>query len=231
MIRDGCGKIVVRAGGSARLIPMRSSVLAITALISLGPACTDRAAETSPVPTTAALSGQGQPGDFYSREQLSEMGLREVKVDAQNVLLCGGTDESACVCLEALPCAADGTCTTFDQNLALLRQALAKPGDGRTVSCQRAETGRCEGFRYLDFSGDIDRHEMRWFDASGALVAQRNWADYPAYCGGRTRTRFQGRVPRCASPAREELVCGEAGGTVVTPVDDLTRRAGGSARK
>jgi hypothetical protein len=209
---------------------MRSTLIAFIALVSLFPACTDRSADTSQAPKAAAPSGQAQAGDYYSREQLGAMGLREVKVDAESVLLCGGADESACVCLEPLPCAAAGTCANYDQNLAILREALAKPADGRTVSCQRSETGRCEGFRYLDFSGDIDRHEMRWFDASGALVGQRNWTDYPEYCGGRARTRFQGRVPRCASPAREELICGEAGGTVFAPADDLARRAGASAR-
>jgi hypothetical protein len=57
------------------------------------------------------------------------MGLREVKADAENVLLCGGADESACVCLEPLPCAAAGTCANYDENLAILREALAKPVD------------------------------------------------------------------------------------------------------
>lgn len=208
---------------------MRRIPWALLALISLASACTDRSPETSQ--TSASVpSGQGQTGPYYVREQLKELGLREVKIDAENVLLCGGTDESACVCLEELPCAAAGTCANYEQNLAILREALAKPVDGRTVSCERAETGRCDGFRYLDFSGDIDRHEMRWFDASGALVGQRNWTDYPAYCGGRSRTRFQGRVPRCAAAARDELICGEAGGTVFTPADDLARRAGVPAR-
>ncbi len=217
-------------GASARLMAMFRTLGTLVALISVGSACTDRAPETSQVPSTSVPSGQAQTGGYYSREQLKELGLREVKVDAENVLLCGGTDESACVCLEELPCAAAGSCTNYDQNLAILREALAKPADGRSVSCERAETGRCDGFRYLDFSGDIDRHEMRWFDASGALVGQRNWTDYPAYCGGRARARFQGRVPRCTSPARQELICGEAGETVLAPAEDLTRRAGRSSR-
>ena len=118
---------------------------------------------------------------------------------------------------------------TFDENLRVFREALARgQGEGserRTVNCLTAETGRCGAFRYFLFVGDIYRHELRWFDADGAMVAWRNVTDYDAYCGG-SLARWKGRVPRCEEVERTELICGE-GQTVLTPLEDLHALAAG----
>jgi len=89
------------------------------------------------------------------------------------------------------------------------------------VHCERAEVGRCGDHRYFYFQGDIHRYEMRWFDASGTLVAQRNRTDYAQYCNHTASSRWMGRVPRCEALEREELICGEAAGPLLTPVEDL----------
>lgn len=173
-----------------------------------------------PAPVPAPSDG------FYTEAELRDLGLNVVPLGAGRSLLCGGAGEEPCVCLEPLPCEAAGDCVTFEENVRALRDALAHPPEGRAVNCRRGETGRCGDLRYLDFDGDIERHEMRWFDASGRLVAQRSWTDYPAYCDGKSRVLFQGRVPKCASAARDELICGEAATSVRSPVDDLRARAG-----
>lgn len=182
--------------------------------------------DRAPSAPTPPVSPPPPADGFYSEAELRDLGVTVTAVEGGRSLVCGGEDLGTCVCLEPLPCAAAGDCATFDENVRAFRDALAHPAEGRAVHCRRAETGRCGDLRYFDFDGDIERHEIRWFDASGRLVAQRNWTDYPAYCGGKSRVMFQGRVPKCASAARDELICGEAAASVPTPVDDLLRRAG-----
>ncbi len=168
--------------------------------------------------------------DYYSLDELRDTGLLTVDLEDEQVLLCGGADESSCVCMEPLPCRESGDCVSFDANIEAFRNAV-KGGQGdRTVDCSRGETGRCEKFRYFYFEGDNHRFEMRWFDASGHLVAQRNWTDYREFCGGRTRARVMGRIPRCDTLEREEIICGEADTKLLNPIEDVLRYTRGAAK-
>lgn len=174
----------------------------------------------SPEPPEAAQSAVA-PALFYDDEELAELGYRLEPLEGENARWCRG---DGCLCREPLE-----TTMTFDENLRVFREALARgQGEGserRTVNCLTAETGRCGAFRYFLFVGDIYRHELRWFDADGAMVAWRNVTDYDAYCGG-SLARWKGRVPRCEEVERTELICGE-GQTVLTPLEDLHALAAG----
>ena len=136
-------------------------------------------------------------------------------------LVCG-EDARDCVCLEPATCAS-GNCPELPSTLAALREALARKGDG-ALTCGHAELGRCGTFSYLDFNGDNQRHEVRWFDATGRQSGIREWTDYAAWCDGKARTRFVGDVPRCDAPVRAELLCGESTPVMANPLEDLRNR-------
>ena len=194
-------------------------------------ACGASDGEPRAEPTDGAVSETPEPAsgpDFLSMSDLGELGFRAVADVAEGELLCGGDDDH-CVCFEPLPCSESGDCVRLEANLAAFRSAIANGQDGRAVECRRAELGRCGAFTYFDFSGNTHRHEIRWFDASGRLVSQRNWTDHDAYCGGRASTRLMGRVPRCDAITRGELLCGKAKPGMRTPLDDLLFRAALSA--
>jgi hypothetical protein len=144
--------------------------------------------------------------------------LKRIGVTKKGELLCG-FDPSSCVCHEELK--RFGDCITLEENLKVFRAAL-EPGQLRTVSCARAEVGRCGAYRYFYFQGDIHRYELRFFGADGKLVAQRNTTDYDAYCGGAS-ARWQGVVPACNEMKTEELICGKAPRPLVPPLEDLRR--------
>jgi hypothetical protein len=155
--------------------------------------------------------------------ELVALGATVTPVSEGKRLVCGAGARN-CVCLEPLPCEAAGDCISFEDNVAAFRAALAKGQGGRRVECERADVGGCGGFRYLRFEGDIERREVRWFDRSGKLVGQRNRADHQAYCGGRARLRFQGRIPRCPSTTRQEVLCGKAEQPLASPLDEVLQR-------
>ena len=67
----------------------------------------------------------------------------------------------------------------------------------------------------------IERHELRWFTKDGKLVAQRNFTDYNAWCDGRARKLFTGKIPICQATERKELFCGKAENPVPNALDDL----------
>jgi hypothetical protein len=57
------------------------------------------------------------------------------------------------------------------------------------------------------------------------LVGQRNSTDYEAYCSGKARVRFQGRVPRCEPVKRgaaDDL--GAAERLPLLPIEEVLRR-------
>lgn len=112
----------------------------------------------------------------------------------------------------------------MEENVDLFRRALATKQNGRSVECRRGETGRCGAFRYFNFDGDVERHEIRWFDSTGKLVGQRNSTDYAEYCGGKARIRYQGRVPKCDSMEREEVICGSAEYPLPRPIEDVLKK-------
>jgi hypothetical protein len=160
-------------------------------------------------------------GNYYLTRDLQALGLSVKKLDDRQSLLQGfDPASSASVCFEPLRCEARGDCITLEENVKIFRAAL-EPGKARTVSCEWAETGHCGEFRYFVFEGDIHRYELRWFDAGGKLVAQRNWTDYSEYCGGRAMQSLQGRIPYCRSAVRDELICGHSRRRVAPPLEDL----------
>jgi hypothetical protein len=163
-------------------------------------------------------------GAHYELADLRRLGLGIEPIDGARSLL-RGFDRSSAICLEPLACETKKNCVTLEENLKIFRAAL-EPGQERSVSCERAEVGRCGSFRYFLFQGDIHRYEIRWFDAAGALVAQRNLTDHTAYCGGKTTGSWQGRIPACDVTIREELVCGSAKTPVVPPLEDVRRLLG-----
>jgi hypothetical protein len=137
-----------------------------------------------------------------------------------------GSQHGERLCFEPLACETSGDCTTFDEDVAIFERAL-KPGQDRAVSCRRAEIGRAGDFRYFYLERDIDRFEMRWFDASGRLVAQRSVPDPEdplsgdfngEYCASR---RWMGRIPAADATKRERLICGQARTTLLPPLEDL----------
>lgn len=115
----------------------------------------------------------------------------------------------ACICLTELQC--KGECITLAKNLAVFEQALNGDNDGRSVSCEIADTGRLCDASYFRFEGDIYRWEDRFFDAGGHLIGQRNATDYPEYCDGQANIRFMGAAPDCSAPARDvKRICSDA---------------------
>lgn len=186
------------------------------ALASCSPQTSEQPDGAEPSPSQPEASAP-----YYSVDDLAALGLRTQALDGGRTLVCGAEDGSGCICLEPLPCEAEGNCITFDDNVEAFRSAVADGQDGRTVQCDRAETGRCGPFRYFDFQGDVERHEMRWFDENTVLVGQRNETDYQAYCDGATRARFQGRIPKCDAMSSPELICGAAASPPLPPIDDL----------
>lgn len=216
------------------------------------PACGDSSTGSPPpaeevpaVPEAPTVPEQPTPavadGRFHTDDELSAVGLniepRDHVRGPETVAPGGpppttgdydfvcGADTGRCVCRLPLPCTERGDCITLDDNLAGFRSALEGDGD-RTVHCEWAETGRCGDFRYFYFQGGIHRYEMRWFDEDGRLVAQRNWTDYPEYCNHTALTRWQGRVPKCETLERTELICGEGDRPLRTPLEDLRGYAG-----
>ena len=171
---------------------------------------------------------QGVSPDYYSLEELRALGLHVASAGEGEVLVCGTEAGSQCLCLMPLDCGADG-CIQFTANVDAFKSALAKPSQGAKVHCEKAATGVCGTFRYFDFEGDLYRRELRWFDSTGVLVGQRNVTDYAAYCGKQTRARFQGRIPKCTTATRHELICGDAA-AAMNPLDDVRRFAGPPAR-
>jgi hypothetical protein len=165
-------------------------------------------------------------GDFYSLSDLEALGVEVKALDAQRTLLCGGGAQGRCVCLESLECDRAHGCLSFDENIAAFERALAGKNPGRTVFCEVAEVGRCGDFSYFDFRGDIHRHEMRWFNRSGRLIAQRNWTDYPAYCDGRSNARWLGTIPYCSPISRDRILCGAPSRDKQPPIDDLMESLG-----
>ena len=117
-------------------------------------------------------------------------------------------DGGQCICLVPLGCG--DHCVTYDKAVARFREALDHPTGGRTVYCELAETGRCGGFRYFLFRGDIHRNEVMWFNAiDGHLVGARSWTDYDAYCDHGAALEVMGDIPDCESVERTELICGD----------------------
>jgi hypothetical protein len=190
--------------------------LVATNIACQGPSTADDAADAS----IASRDHDSPQKPFYSPAELNAEGFRIIQLDTGKRLLCLGEDDSTCACWRPLACTGDG-CPTFDSNLKAFRSALDAPGEGRSVICERAEVGQCGDFRYFDFNGDIHRQEVRWFDNAGRLVAQRNATDHDEYCDGRTSVMFSGDVPKCVTAHREELICGEQGGSINTPLSDL----------
>jgi hypothetical protein len=123
-----------------------------------------------------------------------------------------------------LPCETNHACPTVGDNVGNFRRALVAKDNGRSVECRRGELGRCGQFRYFDFDGEIERHELQWFDAAGTLVGQRNSTDYAEYCGGRARIRYQGRIPMCDAMEREEVICGSADYPLPRPIEDVLKK-------
>jgi hypothetical protein len=172
--------------------------------------------ESGGKPTNSWL-GKPPSDSLYSAKELEAAGLQFDQVERVSWTACDG---HRCACFEPQICTLPEDCLSLERNLDQFRKALAEPNQ-RTVSCVRAEVGRCGEFRYFYFAGDIDRYEQRWFDASGKLVGQRNWTDYPAYCGRRTNTAYSGFLPKCAEMKQEELLCGEAKQPLRPPLEDL----------
>jgi hypothetical protein len=171
-----------------------------------------------------APSPPAQSPPYFEERELRALAAQVKALKKDQLLVCGEAGGKNCVCLESLPCQSQGNCPTLQANVDAFRQAVTTKTKGRSVDCRRAEIGECGGFRYFDFEGDVARREMRWFDGSGRLVAQRNSTDYEEYCGGKSRTRFQGKVPRCEPLKRTELLCGTAEGDLPLPIEDVLKR-------
>jgi hypothetical protein len=159
---------------------------------------------------------------FHALSELEQGGIAVERLDENEWLLCN-PQRDTCLCLEPLACRERGDCITLEENLRVFRKELAKSAD-RQVICERAETGHCGDFRYFLFEGGIHRYELRWFDAAGKLVGQRNTTDYPEYCGGQALASYRGYVPKCEKVVSDELLCGEAKRPLSTPLEDFRAR-------
>lgn len=179
---------------------------------------------TSGAASTVRPDAGSDGATYYSEKDLRRLAGKTRSLKGGRLLVCGDADNVAnCVCLEPLTCGKDG-CPTWQQTVETFRASLAAKEKGRKVECRRAEVGTCGSFRYFDFEGDIERHELTLFDGSGRQIAQRNSTDYPEYCGGVVRTRFQGQVARCGPMKRDELICGAGEYPLPTPIEDVLKR-------
>jgi len=196
----------------------------LVAFVALGTgACGSGQMDAAPASNAAAAPAAPVSSAALVVVPTAEIGAggKAQPLPGDRTLICGD-DARDCVCMEPAACESDGSCPGLQPTLAALREALVRKGDG-AVNCEHAELGRCGGYSYLDFNGD-QRHEVRWFDATGKQTGMREWTDYTAWCDGRARARFVGSVPRCAAPARSELLCGDAARNTVNPLDDLRNR-------
>lgn len=157
---------------------------------------------------------------YYSEAELIQEGFRVVKAGNDGSLLCDSADDSNCTCLEPLPCLQSESCTPFSESIKIFKAALHN-NEGAQVDCRLGELGHCGTFQYFDFRGDIGRREIRWFDRAGNLIGLREAIDYKAYCNGKTRKRFLGRIPKCLSSKSDELICGEAVNHGLNALDSL----------
>jgi len=63
------------------------------------------------------------------------------------------------------------------------------------------EVGTCGEFLHVWHRWGFGDHFVKYFDASGVLVAVEVWADYNAYCDGTSFSIFFGPVPDCRREA------------------------------
>jgi hypothetical protein len=178
----------------------------------------------APAPKKAAPAAPARAPAYFEDADIKALAFQVKALKKDQLLVCGEAGGKNCVCVEPLPCQRQGNCLGFQDNVDAFRQALAAREKGRAVDCRRAEIGTCGEFRYFDFEGDIARRELRWFDGAGRLVAQRNATDHDEYCGGKSRTRFQGRIPRCETLERTALICGTAEADLALPIEDVLKR-------
>jgi hypothetical protein len=228
---------------------LQDRMVAVSALFSLM-ACGCRLPSSTPSPdasSAGAVASQPSPSasmdplalldpanatpadSFFSEADLLTLGFKVERLTDTMTLACG-RHRQLCICLEPLVCTKAQPCSPLDENLRLFQRALDHPTEGRTVSCEWAETGTCGALRYFDFEGDTDRFELRFFGAGGKLVAQHNWTDYNEYCSGRASSRWRGGIPRCYRMQRDKVICGtrDAGLFALSPAEDLrTHRTGG----
>ena len=101
--------------------------------------------------------------------------------------------------------------------VAAFTSALLRPGSGRSVHCDLAESGSCGAFRYFTFRGDLNRDETQWFDQEGELIGVYSYSDQNAYCDGATRVLVQGDLPDCQSLERNEIHCGSGASPLPPP--------------
>jgi len=165
---------------------------------------TPRVSDTSKAPAPARSPRQ----DRLGLARLRALGFELSELDTQHVLMCGAGGES-CICLQPLACSARDDCSTLEESTVAFRAALERPAAGHKVYCDQAEVGRCEGFQYFSFRGDLHRNQTQWFDAEHKLVAVYSYSDYAAYCDGAARILVEGDLPDCLSPERQQLFCGK----------------------
>lgn len=173
---------------------------------------------------TTLVSSSTLKINYYNDDELTELGFKIIKLNDRQKLLCSKGNDKDCVCIEDLKCnEPNSNCIKFKNNIDIFRSAVADGQDGRTVSCERAEIGVCGNLQYFRFDGDNYLRELRWFDMKDNLVAQRNSTDYFAYCNGKARTRFMGKIPKCSGVMRQELICGKASKKQSNTIEDLRR--------
>jgi hypothetical protein len=204
--------------------------LFLTLILELFLAPNAFAAEKNTANNAAATSSTEEASGYFSLEELKIQGHKISAVETQpapnssahanQFLVCSKLHPADCICLEPLPCEGNNTCIKFADNVGALEEALKKPGKN-TLFCQYADIGMCGDFRYLNFAGDMQRREMRWFNAAGTLVGQRNATDYPAYCNGMSKVLYQGKIPKCAVSVQERSICGEPWAHNLTPLQTL----------
>ena len=154
---------------------------------------------------------------MYSRERLEEYKLDWQSLDTKRSLVCG-SDKRNCICVDALD--RGESCITYERAVARFRKALLHPGEGRSVTCDLAETGVCGAYRYFLFRGDIYRDEVMWFTAEGRLVGIRFQTDYNQCCEHGARTEVSGDIPDCDRMETRTRICGE-GPSPSIPVQDF----------
>jgi hypothetical protein len=164
-------------------------------------------------------------GADHTFDDLRAVGLRVDPIGDGQTLVCAANN---CVCFSPLACDEE-RCNRFEDNVQVLRNARAGVEPDGSKSCDRAHVGRCGDLRYFGvtrFAGDAYPFELRWFDSSGAMVAERSFSDYPAYCNRSARFWWHGRIPYCPTTQRDELLCGEGLHGDAPPMIDLMELLG-----
>jgi hypothetical protein len=116
-------------------------------------------------------------------------------------------DKSDCVGGDLDAFCRGGACAGYADTLASLSGAC----DGKPSEHSVVRAGTCGGYRFIEVLGSgIGYKLLRFYDASGAVVAAQMGSDTNSYCNQTSFVASYGPVP-CCEMVTTEVVCAHAG--------------------